>query len=143
MKRPYKIVLWTIGAGWLTAIVILVVPMLVTAHQEARAVRAAFSEYGTLLVDQQFNQAYQYCGGDFRRAMSYDQFADLYQNLEQQHGNLETVTLQAFQVHGSGTPVYWRAVIDADFVYQKQTLRFEFVFHKETGRWLIFGFEQL
>lgn len=75
--------------------------------------------------------------------MPYDRFVKLYQDLEQQYGNLNGVTRRAFDVEGRGNPMYWRAVIDADFVYQKKTLRFEFVFHKEGDRWAILGSKQL
>ncbi len=39
--------------------------------------------------------------------------------------------------------MYWKAVIDADMQYERKTLRFQFVFHKESGRWMLYGYEQL
>lgn len=143
MKRRSKIVLWAILGVWVVAMLTLLLPMLVTGHREKSAVLQEFSEYAALLVDRHFEQAYQYCGSDFRKAMPYDEFIKLYNNLEDQNGRLKAITRQAYEVHGKGTPMYWSAVIDADFVYDKKTLRFEFVFHKEESRWVVFGFEQL
>jgi hypothetical protein len=46
-------------------------------------------------------------------------------------------------VQGKGHPIFWRAVIDADLKYEKRTVRFRFVFDKEDGHWVLYGFERL
>jgi hypothetical protein len=75
--------------------------------------------------------------------MPYDQFVRMYKSLQEEYGPLKSAKRVAYEIHGSGTPVYWRAVIDADLVYEKRSLRFKFVFHKEGDRWVLFGAEQL
>jgi hypothetical protein len=142
MTRSSKYVLWGLVGIWLVAMLALL-PKFVDLHREKSAVLQEFSEYGASLVSQHFEQAYQYCGSAFREAMPYDQFVKLHRDLQEQYGPLTAVARQTYSVHGGGTPMYWKAVIDADFVYQRKTLRFEFVLHKEGERWVIFGAEQL
>lgn len=141
MRRRYKILLWVVIGIWAIAMSTLVAPMLVRGYYEKNAVLAQFSEYSASLVNRHFDLAYQHCGSEFRKAMSYDQFVKLYGDLERQYGTLKTVTQQGYEVHGTGSPVYWTAVIDADFVYEKKTLRFEFALHKSGNGWVIFGFQ--
>jgi len=37
----------------------------------------------------------------------------------------------------------WSAAFEADLVYQNASLKFEFVFRKEGGRWSLFGTKEL
>jgi hypothetical protein len=118
-------------------------PQFVAAHRETKSVLQVFDRYSASLTRQRFEEAYEYCGADFRNAMSYNQFVSLHQSLQAEFGSLRSVQRSAYDVHGSGTPTYWRAVINADFVYDRKTLKFQYVFRKEKNRWVLFGSEQL
>ncbi len=139
--RNRNILLCAVGI-W--AIVMLVLsPQFVAAHRETRDVKRVFAEYTDSLVNDRLDDAYRQCGSDFRSAMSYDQFVSLYESMQRENGPLKSIKRGAYEVRGSGTPMLWRAVIDADLIYEKKIVRFEFVFHKEGDRWILFGAEQL
>lgn len=140
MKRRYKILLWIAGI-WIGTLLILAVPRLVSMFHEMLVLQQEFSDYGTSLVSKRYDRAYQFCGSDFRKAASYDEFVKVHHDMEEQYGSLKAVKRQALEVHYAGTPTYWNATIDADFVCEKRTLRVEFAFHKEDNRWVIFRFE--
>jgi len=142
MKKGYRYGLYVLAGIWVVAMAALS-PQFVAAHRETRDVLQAFDQYSSELVNQQFAEAYQHCGADFRTAMPFDQFVTLQKSLETQLGHLRSTKRTAYEVHGKGTPMSWRAVIDADMLYENKSLRFEFVFHKEGGRWIIYGYEQL
>jgi hypothetical protein len=140
-SRTQKILLWVFGA-WVVLMLALS-PLFLAAHRETEELKRTFAEYTDSLVRQDFGKAYAYCGSDFHSAMSYDQFADMYKSLQGEYGPLKSAKIAAYEVHGRGTPMSWRATVDADLVYEKKSLRFEFVFHKEGDRWVLFGSEQL
>jgi hypothetical protein len=137
-----KTLLW-VFALWAAVVLALLSPRFVAVHRETRKVERKFTEYVGALVSQHFDEAYAECGTAFRSAMTYDRFVSMYKSLQGEYGALRSAKRTAYDVRGSGTPMYWRAVIDADLVYEKKTLRFEFVFHKEGDRWVLFGAEQL
>jgi hypothetical protein len=118
-------------------------PKFVAAHRETNSVQNAFTEFSEALVDRRFEVAYQYCGTDFRIAMPYEKFVKIQEKLATQYGSLKSFKREAFEVDGKGSPIYWRAVIDGDFLYERKTLRYKFVFHKEAERWVLYGYEQL
>ena len=117
-------------------------PRFIAARRESKNLDRTFSEYTDALVGQRYDDAYERCRSDFRSAMSYDQFVALYQSLQQEFGPLKSARRMASEVHASGTPILWRAVIDADLVYEKKNVPFEFIFHKEHDSWVLFGTEQ-
>ena len=142
MKKRYRYGLYVLGGIWMVAMAALS-PQFVAAHRETKNVLKVFDQYSSALVNQQFAEAYQHCGTDFRKSMPFDQFVALQVSLESQLGRLRSTKRTAYEVHGRGTPMSWRAVIDADMLYEKKSLRFEFVFHKEGDSWIIYGYEQL
>ena len=141
MKKQYKYVLWTLGAIWSVAMIALS-PQFMAAHRETKSALEAFDGYSSSLVNQRFEEAYQHCGSDFREALPYAQFVSFQQSLQAQFGPLKSVQRSTYHVRGSGTPIRWRAAVDADMIYEKKNLRFQFEFHKEGDHWLLFGSEQ-
>jgi len=142
MKTRIRIILLLVLSVWAVAMLALS-PRFVAAHRETKGVEQTFAEYTNSLVSQRFDDAYRQCGSDFRSAMPYQQFVNLYQSLQMEYGPLKSARRSAYEVHGSVSPAVWRAVVDADLVYERKTISFEFVFHKEGGRWVLFGAEQL
>jgi hypothetical protein len=130
-------------AVWFASIVVVLSPMLVKTCREMQSFKHTFDEYADSLVSQHFDESYRHCGIDFCRAMSYDQFVRFYKSLKEQFGPLKSIKRVGYEVHGRGTPMFWRGVLDADFYYEKKTLRFEFVFHKQSDRWVLFEINQL
>jgi len=128
--------------AWAVAMLALS-PWFIALHHETKAVEQTVAVYTNSLVNQHFDDAYKQCGSDFRAAMPYPQFLNFYQSLQTEYGPLKAARRSGYEVHGSGSPMFWRGVIDADLSYEKKTLRFEFVFHKEGDRWVLFGAEQL
>jgi len=142
MKRSYKYGLIILVAIWGTAMIALS-PQFIAAHHETMEVLQAFDKYSIALARGQFQEAYQLCGSDFRTAMPFDKFVSVQKSLEAQFGNLSYSKRTTYEVHGKGTPMYWRAVIEADMYYEKKVIRFEFLFHKEGGRWVLYGYEEI
>lgn len=142
MKRRYKYPLIGLGIVWLLAILSLI-PRFIELRGETREVLGDVSGYSNGLVSQQYAEAYQYSSKDFRVALPYNAFVALYQGLQGKYGTLKSVKRQSYEVNGHGTPMVWKAVVDEDFVYEKETIRFEFVLHKEDGHWAISSAEEL
>ncbi|MGB6820635.1 MAG: hypothetical protein WBE21_01050 [Candidatus Acidiferrales bacterium] len=142
MKRRYKYLLLGLGGIWVVAMLFLT-PKFIRLHSETNEVLGAVSDYSNNLVAQQYARAYQYSSNAFRAALPYDKFVQLYQDLQARYGALTAVKRQACEVNGRGAPLVWKAIIDEDFVYEKRTIRFEFVLHKEDGRWVVFSAEEL
>jgi hypothetical protein len=139
--RSRNILLWVVSI-WVIVMLALT-PQFLAAHRETKDVERVFAAYTGSLVNQQFDDAYSRCGTNFQSAMSYDQFVSLYESMQKENGPLKSIKRVSYEVHGSGTPMFWRAAIDADLIYEKKSVRFEFVFHKQGGRWVLFGAEQL
>jgi hypothetical protein len=142
MKTRNRNILLCVVGIWVIAMLALS-PHIVAVHRETGDVKRVFAEYTDSLVNQRLDDAYKQCGSDFRSAMTYDQFVSLYESMQKDNGPLKSIKRRAYEVRGSGTPMFWRAVIDADLIYEKKSVRFEFVFHKEGDRWVLFGAEQL
>jgi|SRR5271156_970007 hypothetical protein len=142
MTRRVSYVLWVIGGLWITAMIALA-PDFVALHRKTRDVERVFSDFGTALQSRQFDQAYLLCDSDFRRAMPYDKFVAVQQSLEADHGALKFAKQVGYKVDGKGDPIHWKAVIDADLGYEKKTLRFEFMFHEEDGKWVLYGYQEM
>lgn len=142
MKRRYNYLLLGFGAVWIAAMLFLT-PQFIALHQETKEALEDMSGYCNNVIDQQYAQAYSYSGSAFRAALSYNAFVQLYQSLQRSYGTLKAVKNQSYQVNGRGKPVVWKAIIDEDFMYDKKTIPFEFVLHKEQGHWVIFSAEEL
>jgi hypothetical protein len=143
MRRRYKYPLLAIVGAWGLVLAVILIRMMAREYVEGREVLYDVSDYSNGLVSQQYDQAYRYAGEGFRAALPYDKFVTLYRGLQKQYGTLKAVTPQGYEIHGSGNLMMWRAVVERDFVYEKKTLRFEFVLHKESGHWVIFSAEEL
>ncbi len=143
MKRRYKYPLLAIAGAWGLVLAVILIHMVVRTYAERREVLHNVSDYSNGLVNQQYDRAYRYASDAFRAALPYDKFVSLHQDLEKRFGKLKGVTRQGYEIHGSGNPMMWRAVVDEELVYEKKTLRFEFVLHKESGHWVIFSAEEL
>lgn len=112
-------------------------------YREEWNLEHTFDQYTGSLVSQQYEKAYATCSGGFQQVTPYDKFVDLYKSLQEQYGPLKSAKSVGHEMRGSGTPTVWKAVIDANFIYAKQTIRFEFSAHKDGDRWVLDGFEQL
>jgi len=141
MRKGYKYGLWILGGIWIAAMAALS-PQFVAAHRETKNVLQAFDQYSFALVNQRFDEAYEHCGADFRNALPFDQFVSIQKSLEAQLGHLRSAKRTSYDVRGKGTPISWSAVVDAKILYEKKSLRFKFLFHKEGDRWIIYGYEQ-
>jgi len=142
MKTRSKYIVAALIALWLVGMLSLT-PEFLRLHAEAKDALQTVSVYSDDLVGNRYNQAYQYSSEAFRAALPFDQFVTLYSGLTKQYGSLKTVSRRGYQVNGHGSPMAWKAIVDEDFAYEKKTLRFEFVLHKENGRWVIFSAEEL
>ena len=142
MRLRKRYIFWVLGGIWLAATVALA-PRLVALHRETRDLRETFANYGNSLVKGDLTAAYQYCGSNFRHAMSYEEFASMQRSLQAKYGNLMRVEEAGYHIEGTGKPISWRAVIHGNFQYEKQMLSMEVVLHKENGQWVIFGIEEL
>ncbi|HLW99809.1 MAG TPA: hypothetical protein VKR82_14265 [Candidatus Acidoferrales bacterium] len=142
MKRRSRILLWTLIGIWLTVMIVLS-PMFVRIHRETKIARQTFKAFGESLVRQDFSGAYKFCGADFQAAVPYGQFVNVQEDFQKENGTLRTVQETGYDVTGEGTPMRWKAVIGADFVYPKRTVRFQFELRLENDRWVVFGYRQI
>ncbi len=138
-----------IGKVLLGGLVLLVVhrmvemvPRFKESYREERNLEQTFDQYTISLVSHHYEEAYAICGNDFHQATPYDKFVSITKSLEDQYGPLKSAKCVGFEMHGRGTPTIWTAVIDANFVYAKQTLKFKFSVNYEGDRWFLYGFEQ-
>lgn len=134
--------MYLVGGIWI-AVMIALSPQFLAAHRETKNVLLTFDHYSAALINQNFDEAYQYCGSDFHEAMPFERFVSIQQSLEGQLGHLRSTRRIAYELQGKGAPKYWKAVIDADMLYERKTLRFQFIFRKESGRWILYGYQQL
>jgi len=143
IKRIHKTLLWLAFVALVCIFVVVRSPLAIRSHLETSELLADFSDLANCLVGHNYEQAYQMGGSDFREALSYEQFVADQKSLEEKYGGIKTIARQTYDVKGSGTPMFWRGDIEADFVYERETIRVEIVFHQENGRWVIFGMKQL
>ncbi len=142
MKRRTKILLWALAGIWLTVMIVLS-PMFVKIHRETKIARQTFNSFGESLIRQDFLRAYQFCGADFQAAVPYEQFVNIQKDFQKDGGDLRSIQETSYDVTGEGTPVRWRAVIGADFVYPNRTMRFQVELRLENDRWVVFGYRQI
>jgi len=140
VNRRLKYVFGTIGVIWIIGMIVSA-PEFVVLHRETRALKQSFADFGGSLVRQQFEVAYSDCGTQFRESTSYGQFVDDQKYLALQYGALKSVERKSYEVHGKGRPIYWRASINADLIYEKKTVPGKFAFDMENDRWVLYGFE--
>ncbi len=142
MKVRATYVLLLIGLGVLIAL-IATSPGILKGRAERESVLQTFDTYGNALVAGKFEEAYSYCGTEFQNAMPYAEFVQQQEEMQKQYGKLLSVLRKAYEIHGSGQPMIWKAAADLDFVFEKKTVQIEFVLVKENSRWVIFGYETL
>jgi hypothetical protein len=143
MKKPYKILIWVALGIWVIALIMALSPKIMKLHREKENAEKTFAAFSGNLVNQRYQDAYGLSGSDFRQAASFDEFVEQQKKYRDEFGSLTSVHQAASDVEGKGTPMFWRAVIDADLVFEKKTVRFEFVFRQEGGRWVLFGYQQM
>ena len=141
LKRWQKIFL--ILAGIWVAGVVLTAPLIVRGVREWRAVEQKFDDFSQALVEERYEDAYEYCGTGFRSTTPYEVFIEHQEILAKRHGELKAI-------HGKGTTLSikeseadWAAVIKADFEFEKATRRVILEWHHEGGRWVVFGFKEM
>lgn len=143
MKRIHKTLLWVTLVALICILVIVSSPLAIQSRLETSGLLGDFSEFANSVVTHNYDQAYRMGGSDFREALTHDEFVAEQKDLEEKYGRIKTITRQTYDVKGSGTPTFWRGDIEADFVYERESIRVEIVFHQENGRWVIFGMKQL
>jgi type VI protein secretion system component VasK len=146
MKVRTRRILLIAGGLWLILMAYFY-PRLAETNRQRKSFDRTFDEYASALVRQRYDEAYAQCGSVLRQATPHDKFVLIYRSLEEQYGPLKSYKLVGYHVvgyHGSGesTPVTWSGDLDAKFFYEKKTLSFEFVLHKENDRWVLFSVEQ-
>jgi len=141
VKRHWKWLLVVLVAVMLAALA-YAIPQFLRLSREAREVDRAFAGYGTALVGQRYADAYRFGGHEFADALSYDQFVQQQRELEQHFGRLKSVQSVGYHISGKGNPYLWSAVIAADFVFEKRTVRFDVALQKENGQWVLYGYKE-
>ncbi len=142
MSTRMKYILLVVVGAWVGVLTLITVPMLWQVRTESHAVKRMFSSYADDLIAGRFNEAYQYCGADFRGQSSVTEFIAQQQLFQKNFGRLLSVKLQGISVTGTGKPIFWSARISADLNYQNGPRRFEFALRKQTSQWVLYGFEE-
>jgi hypothetical protein len=141
VKRQWTYLLILFVAVMLAALV-YAIPHFVRLSRETPEVSRAFAGYGAALVDQRYADAYRLGGQSFADALTYDQFVEQQHELQERFGRLKSVHPVGYNVSGKGDPYLWSAVIAADYVFEKRTLRFDVSFRKENDQWMLYGYRE-
>lgn len=104
---------------------------------------AAFDGYSHALVSGDYTRAYQFCGEAFKRSSSFEVFTGKQVELQSRFGRLKAIENKGTYVHGKGSPMEWRAVIEASQLYERGDLRSVCEFHLEDSSWKLFGCKQV
>src|SRR5580658_7407551 len=113
------------------AALVYAIPHFVRLSHETPEVSRAFAGYGAALVDQRYADAYQFGGQSFADALTYDQFVEQQHELQERFGRLKSIHAVGHNTTGKATPYLSSAVIAADYVFEKRTVRFDVSFRKE------------
>src|SRR5882762_7007510 len=109
MRKYFKFGLLTLVSVWLGIIVVFTIPKLVALHREKLAVEAVVGSYIQALEQDRYAHAYDFCGPDFRAALSSSQFAEQQNTFRSKYGRLLESRRQGLKVSESGTPAFWTA----------------------------------
>ena len=127
---------------WLVAMIALS-PRFLAVEREKKNVERAFTDYSSMVVRHDFEDAYHICSPQFREAMPYDMFVTQQGILESKYGRIKSVKGIGYKVTSTGEPATWRGVITADFIFEKGSARFVLEFHRADAMWLLFGYKQI
>ena len=141
MKVRTRRILLIAGGLWLI-LMAYSYPNLREGFREKKSLERTFDHYADALVQKRYDEAYAQCGSEYRHVMDYEPFVVGYRSLEQQYGPLKSYKRDGFYFRGEGTPAIWKAAIVARFFYEKKTVTFDFVLHKEGDRWVFFRIDQ-
>ena len=136
MKRRYKVLL-VLLCVWLF-VMIATLPELIAVWPERKPVQQTFSNYAAALVNQRFEEAYGYHSREFQETIPFDSFVQYQREVQAKFGVLKSVEQKGMTVRKWRNPSRWRAIIAADFQYEKAKVRFTFELHRDNGRWTIF-----
>lgn len=142
MEPKTKRILLALVGGWLLVIAIFTTSGAIVLHRETRAAEKVLQEYTGSLVARQFDEAYELTGPDFRSQTARDDFLVQQLDLEKRFGRLESVKEQGWKVSSTGSPQFWAARFSVDFHYQNDSRRFEFALRKQSGKWMLYGYEE-
>lgn len=140
-KLRYKLLFWFLGICAFA--MAMTAPEIIRAWRQKKAVERTFAEYSAALVNKQFDNAYRYCGKDFRQVASFPDFVGHQQDLQSKFGNLKSVKARGIVVTVKASPPSQTAVIKADLEYEVKELRVVYEFHYEDGRWALYGYKQM
>lgn len=111
------------------------------AWREKKAIDEAFRQYSAALVSQDFDEAYSYCGEDFRQATSFEDFVRQQEGLLSRFGRLTSIRQAGSIVEVRKAPPGKTALIEADHQYEAKTVRFIYEFQGQGERWVLFGYK--
>ena len=118
-------------------------PSMVKAWRQKQALQLSFASYTNALVHSDFRKAYEFGGSDFRSALSYEEFVQQQMHLIKTFGNLSSIDVQHLSVEGRGSPLRWRAQVEANQRYSSETISILYEFKYEDGRWVLYGYKQI
>src|SRR5277367_7174215 len=116
MKRKLRIGLCLLVAAWIVLLLVLL-PRFIEAHKENAALTEIFSRFSNAPMNRDYPMAYEECSPEFREADSYENFVKQLTGLADWHGHLKDVKRDGYHIVGGGTPLRWKANIDASFAY--------------------------
>ncbi len=143
LKRRYKKILLGVLGAWALISLVATAPGMIELWRQKKVVERAFSGYAAALVNEKFEEAYGYCGKDFREATPFEAFVSQQRALRSKFGTLKLVKQEGIEVSGRGSPTRWRAVINAGLEYETKTLGFTYEFRFEDGHWTLLGYKQM
>jgi len=119
---------------------ILMVAVLSQTSRQASSAKKVFQAFTNALVAKDYAAAYQLTSQSFRATNHYGAFADSYQNLAAQMGDLKKVTYSRFDVNEYREG--WFGNVDADLVFANGDLRLAVTLKKEDGAWKIYRYRE-
>jgi len=142
MTRQTKYIFLAVVGAWVAILAILTVTNLIAVGRETKSVEQVFKNYIAELIKGEYDQAYEFCGADFRLQLSKAQFSEQQKQLQSRFGRLVSINQQGIKISGTGDPPVWSAQFRADLNYANGPRRFEFAFRKQAGKWVLYGYEE-
>jgi hypothetical protein len=141
MRKSRKIAYGVLGFAVFA--LAITAPGIIEGRRQKKAVDSAFEAYSQALVLSDYASAFQLCGEEFKRSLSFEAFVQKQSELQSSFGRLKAVENRGTFVHGKGSPMEWVAVIEARQLYERRDIHVVCEFHLENGTWKLFGCKEV
>lgn len=140
-----KIVLWLASAIVVTIIILAIIlnaPGMREGKAERERLSRTYREFTHDLIGRDYHSAYALGGPEFKSSDSEEDFARAEGKYESKFGKLISCTMDSLEIQGDGDSKKWEGEIIESRTYERGTVRVRYEFHRESGIWLVFGYQE-